>query len=167
MKSVNTKTFVRYQLVDWIAALWAGCWAGLIYLVIIGFIVPLFVGGNFWVIIRLISSIALGPSVLAPPATFEPSILLAGLFVHFTLSIGFTLVLAWVTHRWGLITGILLGGLFGWALYLINIYSLTLIFPWFVVMKHPAFLTAHLIFGMLAGGIYELLEVEEFETERG
>ena len=28
-------------------------------------------------------------------------------------------------------------------------------------MKHPAFLCTHIIFGMVAGGVYELLEVEK------
>lgn len=159
---MNNSAFVRPQLVDGSAALRAGLIAGLLYLGIIGGIVPFFVGGNFWVIIRLLASIVLGPGVLAPPATFDPFILFIGLVVHFLLSIVFTLLLAWVTHRWGLITGIVLGGLFGWALYLINIYGMTLWFPWFAVMKHQAFLIAHSVFGMLAGGIYELLEMDDF-----
>lgn len=166
MPAENKNDNVRYQLVDWSAAWWAGMWSGLIFLVIVGVIVPWFVGGNFWVMIRLISSIVLGPAVLAPPATFDFWIVFVGLLVHFVLSIGFTLVLALVTHRWGLMTGIILGGLFGWGLYQINTCTFTMIFPWFAIMKHPVFLMPHVVFGMLAGGIYEVLEVEHFKTKR-
>ncbi len=114
-------------------------------------------------ILRMMGAMALGEQVLAPPAAFDAAACLAGLMVHVMLSLLFASLLAWITHRWGLITGIILGGFFGWALYLINIYTLTMVFPWFIMMKHPAFLAAHVIFGMTAGGVYELLEVDESE----
>ena len=105
----------------------------------------------------------MGPTVLAPPATFDPGIITTGLIVHFLMSLLFTSILAIITHRWGLITGIILGGLFGLGLYFINIYTMTIVFPWFIALKHNGFAWAHVIFGMCAGGVYELLEIERFE----
>lgn len=150
----------KNQFVDWRAVFWAALVAAVVFFLTTSFIVPLIVGGNVWVIVRLLSSILLGPDRLAPPATFDGTALIAGMSIHLLLSFVFTSILAIITHRWGLVTGILLGGLFGWSLYLINIYSLTIFFPWFAVMKHPAFLAAHVLFGMTSGGVYELLEVE-------
>jgi hypothetical protein len=146
------------QWVDWSAVRWAAFCSGLTFLLFTTLVVPHFMGGNGWVMMRLFGSIILGPEVLAPPATFHALSFVVGLMIHFLLSLVFTSVLAIVTHRWGLITGIILGILFGWALYLINIYTLTLFFPWFMVMKHPIFLIAHLLFGAVAGGVYEMLD---------
>jgi hypothetical protein len=79
------------------------------------------------------------------------------------LSIAFTLLIAYIIHRGGLITGILGGALIGLGLYTINFRTLTYVFPWFFAMESTSVLVNHLIFGALAGGIYEALEVEEFE----
>ena len=54
------------------------------------------------------------------------------------------------------------GAVFGLALYYINVYTLTLLFPWFFMMQAGIFAVTHVIFGAVAGATYELLEVEEF-----
>lgn len=150
------------QLVDWSAAVWAGLIAGLVFLLLNLFLVPLFVGGNAWVVLRLLASIVLGEGALAPPATFDLSVLIVALITHFVLSILFALLLAYIIHRWGLIVGIVGGALFGLALYATNFYTLTLFFPWFFAMRSWPIVIAHIIFGAVAGGVYEALEVEEF-----
>ena len=150
------------QLVDWSAALLAGLVAGIVFLLANLFVVPMFVGGNAWVTLRLLGSVLLGPSVLAPPATFHAGALVVGLLVHFALSIGFTVLLAIIIHRFGLLVGIFGGALFGLALFCINVYGLTALMPWFYVMDNPAALTTHVLFGAVAGAFYESFEVEEF-----
>lgn len=150
------------QLVDWSAAIWAGLIAGGVFLLLNLFLLPLVIGGNAWVMLRLLSSIVLGPSVLAPPASYDGLVLVVALIVHFALSIGFALLLAVIIHRWGLLTGIVLGGFFGFALFLINFYTFTLFFPWFFAMNSWFMLWSHVLFGALAGGVYEALEVEEY-----
>ena len=59
------------QVMDWSSAFWAGLIAGIIFYLLNVFIVPLFLGGNSWVIIRLFSSVFLGKGILAPPATYN------------------------------------------------------------------------------------------------
>jgi len=159
---MSTKSLRLEQVVDWSAAVWAGLIAGLLFLLLNLFVAPLFMGGNVWVAMRLLGSILLGSSILAPPATFHLGALLAGLLTHFVLSIGFSMLLAYIIHRWGLIVGIIGGGLFGLGLYGINFYTLTLFFPWFYAMRSWTMVISHIIFGATAGGIYEALEVEEF-----
>ena len=155
------------QVVDWSAAVWAGLLAGTVFLVLNLIFIPAFIGGNAWVIIRLMASIGMGEAVLAPPATFELDIFVVAILTHYALSVGFALLLAIITHRWGFITGILVGTAFGLALYTINFYTLTYFFPWFFVMRNNVFIVTHAIFGAVAGGFYEGLEVEEFVPVEG
>jgi len=147
------------QLVDWRAALYAGLLAGLIFLLLNLFLSPV---GNAWAMIRLFASILLGDTILAPPATFDLLALGAALLVHFGLSILYTLLIAYVVHRGGLLAGLIGGALLGLALYSINFYTLTLFYPWFFAMRSGIFIVTHALFGALAGGIYEALEVEIF-----
>ena len=150
------------QVVDWSAAFWAGLISGIIFLLLNVFLIPYFIGGSPWMMVRLFGSVVLGEEVLAPPATYHLSALVVAVLMHLVLSIVFSMLLAYIIHRGGLITGILGGALFGLILYLINFYTLTLIFPWFFAMRNWVFLANHAIFGALSGGIYETLEVEEF-----
>ena len=155
------------QVVDWRAALWAGLIAGIIFLIFNLFITPALAGGNAWVVIRLLASVFLGESILAPPATFDLNALIVALVTHFALSIGFALTLAFLIHRWGLAVGIIGGALFGLALYSINFYTLTYFFPWFYAMRSWAVVVSHIVFGAAAGGIYEALEVEAYVPDNG
>lgn len=150
------------QLVDWSAAVWAGVLAGAVLFLLDVLVLPLLIGGNGWVMVRLLASPVLGETILAPPATFDATALGVALLSHFALSIAFACLLAFIFHRGGLITGILGGALFGMALYGIQIYTMTFLFPWFFALHGWPFFTAHVVFGALAGGIYEGLEVEEF-----
>jgi hypothetical protein len=158
----NKHVQYRHQLVDWSAAVWAGLIAGSIFLLLNLFLMHFHYGSGIWTTLRFIASLVLGKSVLAPPASFDAGILMAALLTHYFLSVGFTLILAVIIHRWGLLTGIILGGLFGFALYCINFYTMTLWFPWFFAINSSSMLISHIVFGMFAGAIYEALEVEEF-----
>lgn len=150
------------QLVDWRAAIWAGLMAGAIFLLVNLFVTPLVIGGNGWVMVRLFASILLGEGILAPPATFDALALVVALITHFALATAYSMLIAYIIHRGGLIAGVVGGALLGLALYSINFYTLTFFFPWFFAMRSGVFVAAHLIFGALAGGIYEALEVETF-----
>ena len=147
------------QIVDWRAAFWAGLLGGLIFLLANLLLSPV---GNAWVMIRLFASVLLGDSILAPPATFDLMALGAALIAHFALSIAYALLIAYIIHRGGLITGIIGGALLGLALYSINFYTLTLFYPWFFAMRSAIFIATHALYGALVGGIYEALEIEIF-----
>jgi hypothetical protein len=59
------------------------------------------------------------------------------------------------------------GAILGLLLYAINFYTLTFFFPWFFAMRSWPVIVSHIIFGATAGGVYELLEVEEFVPVEG
>ena len=151
------------QVVDWSAAFWAGLIASLVFYLLNIFVVPVLLGGNMWVIIRLFASIFLGESVLAPPATYDFAALMISLIINFVVSLSFTFLIAFVIHKYHLLVSIFGGAIFGLAIYLINFYSLSYFFPWFFALSSWPFVLSHILFGAVAGGVYELLEVEEFE----
>lgn len=159
---MTKRTSKMRQVVDWRAAFLAGLISGFIFLIVSMALTAKFVGSP-WVTPRLIASVVLGARVLPPPASFDGRTFLVSLLVHFALSIGFACAIAFVLHRWGLVVGILGGAALGLALYLINFYTLSFFFPWFFPLRSWILLVGHLLFGALAGGVYEALEVERFE----
>ena len=159
---MNTSMPRLRQVVDWSAALWAGVMSGIVFLGILMGLTAWYLGSP-WVIPRLLASILLGKSVLPPPATFEPGVFALALVIHILLSMLFACLIAFVLHRWGLLVGIVGGAMFGLALYAVNFYTLSYFVPWFFPLRSWIMLAGHVVFGAVAGGLYEALEVEKFE----
>lgn len=155
------------HLMDWKAAVIAGLIAGAVFLLVLLIAYPLATGGTPWTIFRFIGAMVLGESVLPPPTSFDAGVVIAAVFIHFTLSILYTLILAFIVHRWGILISILGGALFGLALYLINFFTFTMFFAWFYPARAWPFSLVHILFGAVAGGIYELLEKDVYVVERG
>jgi hypothetical protein len=151
--------------VDWKAAVIAGLIAGTVFLLVLLVAYPLVTGGSPWTIFRFVGAIILGEAVLPPPTTFDAGVVLTAAIIHFALSIIYTLVLAFIVHRWGILVSIIGGALFGLALYVINFFTFTLFFPWFYPARVWPFPLVHILFGAVAGGIYELLEKDVFVIE--
>ena len=107
---------------------------------------------------RLTAAILLGQGVLPPPATFDAVIMLISALIHFALSIVYGLALAWVLARTAAGASLLIGALFGLALYAVNLYGFTTLFPWFAQVRDWITITAHLVFGITAAGVYRWLE---------
>lgn len=102
---------------------------------------------------RLTAALLMGPAVLPPPTTPQWDILLVATLIHFTLSIVYALIPAGMPGRLSIGPLLLIGTLYGLAIYGVNLYGFTLFFPWFVVARDWVTLLAHLVFGMaLVGG---------------
>lgn len=149
------------QLVDWRAAAWAGLASGVFSLVVNSILTGLTLGSP-WLFTQMAAGILLGGAVLEGAATPTFATVLAGLLVHLALSLAFAALLAFIIHRWGMAVGVLGGAAFGLALYAINIYTLSAFFPWFYGLRNWMMLASHVVYGALAGGLYELWEVEVF-----
>ncbi len=151
------------KLVDFRAVFWAGIVSGLVFLVV-NMLLSLFLLGTPWIFIRMVAALLLGQDVLPPPASFDPGIFIVALLTHLFLSLLFTTILALIIHKWGLAVGVIGGAIFGLALYAINFYTFSFFFPWFFSLRSWIILLSHLFYGATAGGLYEALEVERFET---
>jgi hypothetical protein len=86
------------------------------------------------------------------------SVVVVGVIVHYALSILFALVIALVIHRGGLWFGIIGGAILGLAIYSINLYTMTVFFEWFFAIHNTALLISHIVFGAVAGGVYEMFD---------
>lgn len=156
-----TKTRQRLrQVMDWRAALIAGVVAGTVTLLLQLILIAALTGGSPWFVLYHIAGLVLGPDAVLGVTGFEVGPALLGLLLHFVLAILFTLLLAFIIHRWGLVVGIVGGALFGLALYGINYYTFTIFFPWFYPFRSWVVILIHVVFGAVAGGTYEALEEE-------
>jgi hypothetical protein len=149
------------QVVDWSAALWAGLISGLLYL-ITAILLSGIILNNPLLPVQMIAAILLGSDVVLQNSTVVT--ILIALLIHIPMSLFFAAVVAFVIHRWGLLVGVFGGAALGLALYGINFFALSGLFPWFVGLRGGIMIFSHLVFGAAAGGFYELLEVEEFEA---
>ena len=160
---MERETDVMRAVVDWSAAIWSGFISGSVFYLLNISLVPFVNGGNSWTVIRYLASPVLGESILPPPATFNIPALIVSIICTLILAIIFTIIVSYVLHRGGLILGITGGALFGLALYFINFNTLTLLVPWLFALSSPVMMVTHIIFGIMAGGLYETFEVEEYE----
>lgn len=158
-------TRVMRQVMDWRAAVIAGLIAGLLTFVLRIFLWVAVTGGSFWAPFYQSAAILLGPESLAPVAAPQGGVVAVGILVHFTLSLLYSLILAFIIHRWGLIVGIVGGALFGVAIFVINYYTFTYFFPWFSPLRGWLVLATNVFFGATTGGIYEALERDVYVAD--
>ena len=146
---------------DLSAAIWAGLLAGILFLLSLLMLTNNQLGENelVW---RMIAAMVQGEGALDPVQAIDGGLLSSAIVVHLAISVFYGVVIALIIHRWGLIAGLLGGAILGLALYAINFYTFSFFFPWFFPFRSWMMVVSHLIFGAVAGGTYELLEVEEF-----
>lgn len=147
-----------HGVTDWKAGIWAGLIAGAVFMVLEMGMVWLFMGESPWAPPRMIAAIVLGKDVLPmpeQPATFAMGVMLAAMAVHFTLSIVYGLIGAWLVHRFDWLGGVSIGAAFGLALYLVNFHVIAPVaFPWFTMAQNWISVFAHVVFGAVLGACY-------------
>lgn len=155
---MKNRSSVLRLVMDWRAAVIAGLIAGGLTLLLWMILLVLVTGGSLWTPFHHIAAILLGQDVLTPSQSIDFRIVLTGVLIHLFLSVIYAIILAFIIHRWGLIVGIFGGALFGLAIYLINYYTFTALYPWFFPLRSWIALVGHIFYGAAAGGIYEALE---------
>lgn len=106
----------------------------------------------------MIAAMILGKGVLPPPATFDTGIVMAAMVVHFMLVIVYGLIAGWIVHRLNGVSALLIGAVFGLALYFINFYLIApAAFPWFTMAQNWVSILSHLIYGVVLGAAYAAL----------
>ncbi|MCL4253366.1 MAG: hypothetical protein KJ043_06270 [Anaerolineae bacterium] len=147
--------------VTWRAVFLAGIAAGIAFFVANLLFSPILTPS---LLLRYIASLVMGSDVLTNGNSVA---LIVGGIVHLVLSLLFALIISIVIHRWGLLVGIIGGGILGLSLYAINLYTLTLLFPWFFAINSSSLLISHVIFGVVAGGVYELFDHFDMPLMKG
>lgn len=106
---------------------------------------------------RLTAALLLGSSILPPPATFDMAAMLIAALIHFVLSVAYAAMLTALTVRLGTLAALMAGVGFGLALYVVNLYGFTLVFPWFAQTRGWITMIAHIVFGLSAVLAYRSL----------
>lgn len=143
---------------SWRAIPIAGFVAGTVFLVMNLALMPILMDVDAEIILRYMASLVLGSDVLIEESS--TAMIVTGIAVHYSLSLLTTFIIAIVIHRWGLLIGIGIGSLLGLAIYGINFYALTFLFDleWFLAINNLLFMLSHVLFGAVAGGVYELFD---------
>lgn len=159
---MHSHHFAR-RMPDWRAAAIAGIAAGAVYL-FVELIALWLMGESPWGPPRMIAAIVMGRDVLSL-AVPSAGTVLAALVVHFVLAILFALILAGIMAPFSVDSSLgmasLAGALFGVAVYVINFYGMTRVFPWFAEARGSLSFLAHVIFGLVAADAYRKLEKKE------
>jgi hypothetical protein len=145
----------EHDKTDWSAAVWAGVIAGIVFMMAEMLMVMVFMGQSPWGPPRMMAAMVMGQDVLPPPATFDMGIMMTSMMIHFPLSIIYGLMVGWIVHRMSSTSALVIGGVFGLAIYFINFYLVApVLFPWFTEAQNWVSLVAHLIYGLVLGGTY-------------
>jgi hypothetical protein len=136
----------------------AGLVASLVFQLLEIILIPISGGGSPWGPARMIAAMVLGPKVLPPPATFDGFIVAVAFGVDIVLAIIYVAVLGWLIRRWATATALLVGAVFGAALYVVNFYGFTHVFPWFVMGRNGVTLLTHVVFSMTAVWVFKQMQ---------
>jgi hypothetical protein len=140
---------------DWKAGVWAGLIAGAVFMMAEMLMVMVFMGQSPWGPPRMIAAMVMGKDVLPPPAAFDMGIMMTAMMIHFPLSIVYGLIVGWIVHRMSSTSAVLIGAIFGVAIYFINFFLIAPVaFPWFTMAQNWVSLVAHLIYGLALGMSY-------------
>jgi len=106
---------------------------------------------------RLAAAIVMGPEVLPPAHGFDAAVMAVATIVHFALSIAYGLALWPLIATLRMRAALVVGAAFGLALFMLNMYGFTIVFPWFEVARDGITAAAHVAFGVSAAGVFKLL----------
>ncbi|MBA3667330.1 MAG: hypothetical protein H0W65_06375 [Sphingomonas sp.] len=145
--------------INFSAAAKAGIIAGIVFMTLEMVLVATVGGESPWGPPRMIAAIAMGKGVLPPPATFDLTIFLVAMLVHFTLSILIGIVFAMIADmaRWSLTASAIAGLGLGLAIYAFHFYGMTAVFPWFAMARGAVSIFAHAMYGLVLGYAYRAM----------
>jgi uncharacterized membrane protein YagU involved in acid resistance len=142
--------------IDWSAALVAGVVAGIVFLLMEMFLMPLFgFAPTMWAPPRMIGAIGLGESALPPPATFDLGIVMVAMLIHFATSILFALAVAFLIRNLGMGAAVGVSVVAALLLYVFVFYLMTPVWPWFADARNWLSIVAHVVFGAIVGWWYK------------
>lgn len=146
---------------NWRAGLWAGLIAGLVFLMMEMGLVWLVQGESPWAPPHMIAAMALGDDILPEPGTWAPfdiTVVITAMMIHMLLSAALGVLGAALLRGAGMGPGLVLGAVFGLAIYVVNFYVIApFAFPWFVMAQNWISAFSHIMFGVVLGMAYVAL----------
>lgn len=146
------------SFLPWRAVLIAGIVASLVFQILEMILMPLFGGGGPWSAARMIAAMVMGRGVLPPPASFDPVVVAVAVIVDVVLAVIYAGALSLLIRSWTLRASLVAGAVFGAALYVVNFYGFTALFPWFEMGRNGVTLFTHIVFSLTAVLVYKRLQ---------
>ncbi len=143
------------------SVLYSGIIAAVVFIILELILNPLILGTPAFGPPRMMAAIVMGKGVLPPPATFDLGIMMAGMLLHIVLSIIFALILSLIIRNLSMEMALLVGAIFGLALYLVNFYGFTEVFPWFAKARNWVQIVIHILFGLIAAWSFKGFQARE------
>ena len=149
------------QSLDWSAAIWAGVIAGVVFMMMEMLLMPMFgLAPNMWAPPRMIAAIGMGRDVLpmpqGPPPAFDLGVMMVAMIIHFTTSIVFGVVVAYLIRRLSMGAAIAVGVVAALLLYGFVFYIMTAgPWPWFAMGRNWVNIMTHVVFGAIVSWWYK------------
>lgn len=133
----------------------AGLVAGVAFLMI-EMAMLMMMGQSPWGPPRMMGAIVLGQGALTPPDTFDMVVVGVAMMLHLMLSVVYALIFALIAGRLSLGPALAVGAVFGAAIYALNFYAFTALFPWFAMARGMGSIVGHVVFGVILALVYKL-----------
>lgn len=153
----HVHTLTGRVALDWKGVFFSGLIAGAAFMMLEMLMVWLFMGQSPWGPPRMIAAMAMGQGVLPPPASFDFGVMMAAMFIHFTLSWILAAAFAWAFGGLKTGTAVMVGAAFGLTIYVINFYGFTAVWPWFAMARTWVSVFAHIMFGVILAWSYKAI----------
>jgi hypothetical protein len=131
------------------AALKAGFIAGTVALILLQLFAIAIYDESPWQLARMTAALVRGPGALEPNDEYDAALVAIGTLLHFSLALLYALALACVVAEAAPQHALLIGLAFGAALYFVNFYGFTALFPWFAPHRTIDTLLVHMVFGAI------------------
>jgi len=136
------------------AALKAGVLAATIALLLLQALAITIYDESPWQLARMAAALVRGPGVLEPADEFDAGLVAVGALLHFALALLYALALACVVAATPPRNAALVGLALGAALYFVNFYGFSALFPWFTPLRTVDTLIVHMLFGAIVATGY-------------
>jgi hypothetical protein len=131
------------------AAIQGGLVAGAVTLLLLQFFSIVVYDESPWKLLRMIAATVYGRGALEPDDEFDAAMVTTAVMLFMTLavlySLAFSAIMSDSPRRYSALIGIA----FGVALYHVNFYGFTFLFPWFKSLRTVDMLIVHAFFGLL------------------
>lgn len=142
---------------DWKTATVAGLVGGVVFMMMEMFLMPMFgLAPSMWAPPRMIAAIGMGEGVLPPPATFDLTVMMVAMMIHFATSIAFAVVVALIIRRMNMGPAVVVGIVAALLLYAFVFYVMTgIAWPWFENGRNWMNIVTHIVFGGIVAWWYK------------
>lgn len=154
---------IKYSFIK--SAVTAGLIAGIAFLAVEMVSMTLAAETDAWLPVRLIASLLIGKDVMLSallyglitpetPAIFTIGVLVMALLLHLTMSVVLSTIIGALCRVKNIGLAISIGAGCGLAIYLINFYGISAIYPWFEKGRGVISLFSHIVYGTTSAYVF-------------